>query len=55
MADICAKILIFSCSGGYKNLTFVANCVISRRLNKLNLMFNLEKDKIIFETNELIF
>ena len=55
MADICANILIFSCSGGYKNLTFVANCVILRRLNKLNSLFNLEKDKIIFETNELIF
>ena len=30
-------------SGGYKNLTFVANCVILRRLNKLNPVFILEK------------
>ena len=43
MADIYAKILIFSCSGGYKNLKFVANCVILQRLNKLNPVFILEK------------
>ena len=43
MADIYAKILIFLCSGGYKNLKFVENCVILSRLNKLNSMFNLEK------------
>ena len=43
MADIYAKILIFSCSGGYKNLKFVANCVILQRLNKMNPVFILEK------------
>ena len=41
-----AKILIFSCSGGYKNLKFVANCVILRRLNKLNPFFILEKNEL---------
>ena len=42
-ADIYAKILIFSCSAGYKNLKFVANYVILRRLNKLIPLFILEK------------
>ena len=56
MADIYAKILIFLCIGGSKNLKFVENGVILRRLNKLNSMFNLEEKKeFIFETNELIF
>ena len=50
MADIkiCAKILIFSCSGGYKNLKFVANCLILRWLNKLNPVFILEKKLVNF-------
>ena len=43
MADIYYKILVCSGSGGYKNLKFVANCVILRRLNKLNQVFILEK------------
>ena len=50
MADIYDKILIFLCSGGYKNLKFVENGVVLRRLNKLNSMFNLEKKRLIFET-----
>ena len=55
MDDIYAKILIFLCLGVYKNLKFVENGVILRRLNKLNSMFNLEINELIFETNELIF
>ena len=49
MADIYDKILIFSCSGGYKNLKFVENCVILWRLNKLNPIFNLEKSYFFVE------
>ena len=41
MADIYYKILIYLCSGGYKNLKFVKNGVILRRLNKLNPIFDL--------------
>ena len=51
MADIYAKILVCSGSGGYKNLTFVANCVILRRLNKLNPVFILEKNQLLFVKN----
>ena len=48
MADIYAKILIFSCSaGGYKKLKFVANCVILRRLNKLNPVFYFRKKNFL--------
>ena len=47
MADIYDKILIFLCSGGYKNLKFILNGVILRRLNKLNQTFNLEEKKLV--------
>ena len=43
MADIYAKILGCSGSGGYKNLKCVANCVLLRRVNKLNPVFILEE------------
>ena len=48
MADICAKILIFSCSDGYKNLKFVANCLILRWLNKLNPVLFYKKKVVNF-------
>ena len=49
MADIYANILIFLCSSGYKNLKFILNGVILRRLNKLNPSLNLKKKLLIFE------
>ena len=51
MADTYAKILVCSGSGGYKNLNFVANCVILRRLNKLDPVFILEKNQLLFGKN----
>ena len=51
MADIYAKILVCSGSGGYKNLKFVANCMILRRLNKLIPVFILEKKQLVFGKN----
>ena len=56
MADLYAKYLICSGSGGYKNLKFVANCVILRQLvNKLNPVFILEKNQLLFGKNNFVY
>ena len=53
IADIYENIFTLSFSGGYKNLNCFLNCVILRRLNKLNQILNFEK--IVYFPVKIIF